>query len=501
MFRGNPLRRRLVDTTHSFDIGRRMAGSSRRESTLCSGRNCWTLANCGRLTFLIDGKAYFDAILATFPKAVHRIVIVGWDFDDRAPLRPGDPESALGPFLRRCVETRPALDIYVLIWRNSIFYGSNPFPLPTPFGSDWWDHPRIHFRLDDHHPIGACHHQKIVCVDDALAFTGGMDLTLGRWDEPTHLPDHPLRVDAQGKPYGAVHDVQCMIGGEAVRALATIAGERWRQLTGEHLPPVEAADEPWPVAISPDLSDCRIAIARTLPAYGGQCEAREVDALIGDVVRTAKRFIYIEHQYFALPAVVDILAEHLARRNGPEVVIVVTQQSSGLLEQYVMAENRDRLFAHLHAADRHGRLRTYFSAFRCDPLREIKIHSKLVIVDGDILHIGSSNLNSRSTGLDTECDLAIEATTPTARAAVHRLLTRLLAEHVGADTVRFAEEFARTKSLIRAIEAFNGGLRCLVPHAIDRAAADKPLTAGTSVLDPPQPIDLGYVWNKLTSSQ
>lgn len=479
-----------------------MADHTRRESLLRSGRNCWTLAKCGCLAFLIDGKAYFDAILATFPKAEHRIVIVGWDFDGRARLRPDDPESTLGPFLRRCVETRPTLDIYVLIWRNSIFYGSNPFPLPTPFTSEseWWDHPRIHFRLDDHHPIGACHHQKIVCVDDTLAFTGGMDLTLGRWDEPTHVPGHPLRVDAQSKPYEAVHDVQCMIGGEAVRVLAAIAAERWHCLTREYLPPIEAVGDPWPEKISPDLVDCTIAVARTQPAYGGQGEVREVAALIGDVVAAARCIIYIEHQYFALPTIVDILAKHLARRDGPEVVIVVTQQSNGVLEQYVMAENRDRLFAHLHAADRYGRLRTYFSAFRCDPPREIKIHSKLVIVD-DILHIGSSNLNSRSTGLDTECDLAIEATSPAARAAIQRLLMTVLAEHVGVDVGRFTEEFARTKSLTRTIEAFNGGLRCLVPFAIDRAAADKPLTAGTPVLDPPQLIDLGYVWDKLTNSQ
>ena len=42
---------------------------------------------------------------------------------------------------------------------------------------------------------------------------------------------------------------------------------------------------------------------------------------------------------------------------------------------------------------------------------DVMVHSKLMIVDDVLLHVGSANLNNRSIGLDTECDLAIEART------------------------------------------------------------------------------------------
>ena len=37
------------------------------------------------------------------------------------------------------------------------------------------------------------------------------------------------------------------------------------------------------------------------------------------------------------------------------------------------------------------------------------IHSKVMVVDGRLLRIGSANINNRSMGADSECDLAIEA--------------------------------------------------------------------------------------------
>jgi phosphatidylserine/phosphatidylglycerophosphate/cardiolipin synthase-like enzyme len=51
--------------------------------------------------------------------------------------------------------------------------------------------PRSKFVLDGKLPIGACHHQKMIIVDDALAFCGGGDIGPDRWDTPEHLDDDP----------------------------------------------------------------------------------------------------------------------------------------------------------------------------------------------------------------------------------------------------------------------------------------------------------------------
>src|SRR5258705_7748154 len=104
----------------------------RPDPLLCPGRNCRLLSRFRRLAVLVDGRAYFEALIAALPKAQRRIFILGWDFDARTPLRPylapDRPESdevmPLGRFLRDLVETRPELEVHVLIWRNSVFYGS-----------------------------------------------------------------------------------------------------------------------------------------------------------------------------------------------------------------------------------------------------------------------------------------------------------------------------------------------------------------------------------------
>ena len=69
-------------------------------------------------------------------------------------------------------------------------------------------------------PLGASHHEKIVVVDDSVAYCGGMDLTLGRWDTQEHRAKDPRGATTRGdKPHGPVHDVQMVVDGEAAAAL------------------------------------------------------------------------------------------------------------------------------------------------------------------------------------------------------------------------------------------------------------------------------------------
>ena len=42
----------------------------------------------------------------------------------------------------------------------------------------------------------------------------------------------------------------------------------------------------------------------------------------------------------------------------------------------------------------------------------IYVHAKLMIVDDEVLRVGSANLNNRSMGLDSECDVFIDCARP-----------------------------------------------------------------------------------------
>jgi phosphatidylserine/phosphatidylglycerophosphate/cardiolipin synthase-like enzyme len=103
--------------------------------------------------------------------------------------------------------------------------------------------------------------------------------------------------------------------------------------------------------------------------------------------------------------------------------------------------------------------------------------------------VGSSNINNRSSGLDTECDLAIEAPDNVARQGIARLRERLLAEHLGVSPVRVAEALAAERSLLRAIDKLNHNPRGLRP--LDAMATDGPTRRifGTGLLDPRKPFE------------
>ena len=63
------------------------------------------------------------------------------------------------------------LRIYVLLWNFAMVYAADREIIPL-YAHPWRTHRRIHFRLDSSHPLGASHHQKIVVIDDAVAFAG-----------------------------------------------------------------------------------------------------------------------------------------------------------------------------------------------------------------------------------------------------------------------------------------------------------------------------------------
>jgi phosphatidylserine/phosphatidylglycerophosphate/cardiolipin synthase-like enzyme len=461
-------------------------------SILVPGSTCWRIAPSRRLGLIVDAGPYYAALAEVLPKARRRIIIVAWDLDSTIRLRPETSEETLGGVLRRLVEANPRLDIYILVWRGSIFYGDNA-EFPTLFGDNWRDHERIHFAFDDCHPLGGSHHMKIVCIDDTLAFVGGMDLTRKRWDDAQHSPDRVRRFG--GDEYDPVHDVQVVCDGEAARCISAIAHERWRCNSQETLPAMKSARALWPDSVRAWMRRCPVGIVRTLPAYDGQPEVREAERLNLRALAAAQRQIYIETQYYALPEVNDVLTAHLERQQGPEIVIVANRRSSGMIEQYVMAQKRDYLFARLRKADRHGRLRLFFPVGFSDAEHEIHIHSKVMVIDDVFFRVGSSNLNGRSTGLDTECDIAVEADSESCRKSVSGFLHTLLAEHLGVSAAQLSAAVTRGGSLVRAIDQLNHQPRRLRPYLDEAAPESAPF--GESILDPPQPLDLEYLWAQL----
>jgi phospholipase D1/2 len=456
------------------------------------GGNCWRVEPASRIAFLVDGENYYRAVAEAFARAERSIYIVGWDVNSRTRMierdNPFGLPSELGPMLDALVSRRRRLHARVLEWDFPMLYALDRELLPlVQFG--WRTHRRVHIRLDSNHPLGGSQHQKIVAIDDKIAFVGGMDISHGRWDTCDHAPHDPRRIDPWGRRYPPYHDLMLVCDGRAAAALAALARERWARAGGRRRKAVRTAGDPWPASVKPDLEQAELAIARTEPTYADRPAVTENARAWIDMIRSARRSIYIENQYLTSAAVGDALAERLASDDCPEIVIVLTHASSGWLEEATMGVLRARLLERLRAADRCARLRVYFVCAGNGV--DVKIHAKGAIIDDEILRIGSANLNNRSMGLDSECDVFIEAQGRSeVKSAIVALRDRLIGEHLAIAPDRIHAEIEKRGSIGAAIEALRGGEHTLVPLDAERDTWIDTVIPDSALLDPEHPVGM-----------
>jgi phospholipase D1/2 len=480
-----------------LDQEQRLELSSASPGLLQPGRNCWRIERARRFAMLVDADAYFRAVRAAILNARHSIFILSWDIDSRMRLVPegahdGYPEP-LGDFLHEVVASRPGLRAYVLNWDFAMLYALEREWLPV-YKLDWRTHGRLMFRLDPRHPIGGSHHQKVVVIDDRIAFVGGLDLTRYRWDTPAHKSHEPLRCEGDSKPHAPFHDVQALVDGDAARALGELARARWERVGGKAAAvPDAAAHDPWPQHVAPDLEDIDVAISRTEPAFEGSGGVHEVRQLHLDAIAAARRHLFFENQYFTSGMIANALAARLVEAGGPEVLMISPRTQSGWLEQVTMGVLRARVHQRLKAADRHGRYRMYCPQIPGLAEQCLNVHSKVFAVDDDLFSIGSANLSNRSMALDTECNLTIEARgeeAPRIRAAIAHLRSRLLGEHLDAAPEEVDAQVRQYNSLHRTVGALGRSeRRLIVMNPVVTPELDA-LIAEQALFDPEKPDEL-----------
>src|SRR4030095_15539090 len=203
-----------------------------RQSIFEEGRNCRRVGQAQRIALVIDGDDYFKMFMAAAERARQSIIIVAWDFNSNCSLDnecgSNNPRAKLGEFLNHLARRRRGLHIHVLDWDFPMIYAKDrEAPVKVRLGWGWKPHGRVHLEFDNTHPPGGSHHQKIVVIDDALAFCGGLDLTCQRWDTSEHAPGNPRRV-VEDHPYPPFHDLMVAVDGDAAREFGRIVRERWR---------------------------------------------------------------------------------------------------------------------------------------------------------------------------------------------------------------------------------------------------------------------------------
>src|SRR5690349_18432570 len=149
---------------------------------LRAGETCWQASPTGQVALLVDGQDYFRVLLGALRQARRSIHILGWSFDPRARLAPdGPPSTQLGHELIALSKANPSLEVRLLIWRSALPISATQSGFPHRARA-WFRNTGVRFELDDKVPLGGCHHQKTVVIDDSLAFVGSADFAEDRWD-------------------------------------------------------------------------------------------------------------------------------------------------------------------------------------------------------------------------------------------------------------------------------------------------------------------------------
>jgi len=455
-------------------------------------QNCCAVAQADRVAFLVDGEEYFEAFVLAARRARQSIIVLAWDFNSHTPLRfeaDGRPALLLGDFLNELAQRNRVLQIRILDWDYPMIFGTDR-EFPPIYGISWKPHRRVHLRYDNTHPTAGSHHQKIVVIDGKLAFVGGFDLTSKRWDTKAHGPDDPRR-SSDGAAYPPFHDVMIAVDGDAAVALDAIARRRWEGAIRHALSPVNATTDPWPPDLEPKMTDVRVGIACTSPATDGNEGERNIEQLYLDMIAHAERYIYIENQYFTAQRIGEALATRLTETDGPEIVLVTRLLSHGWLEEMTMHVLRTRLIKMLREADRNHRFEVYYP--HIEGLKEgtcIDVHSKVMIVDDEWLRIGSSNISNRSMGMDTECDVVVEAGgDEDDRQAIRAFRDSAIAEHAGVEPTEVARQVAAGGGMIPAIARLGSPARRLAPLGELPEYSDTLIDA-ISITDPERPVSL-----------
>ncbi len=415
---------------------------------------------CG-VELLVDGSEALARVAAAIRSARSHVHLAGWHFDPSFRLEDG------GPSLRELLaDTARRVDVRVLAWAGA------PLPLFHPdrrevrrASDELVRGTRISMALDARERPFHCHHEKLVVVDDEVAFVGGIDLTGlagDRLDSQEHPPRHGL----------GWHDSAVALEGPVVADVARHFLMRWRSI---------ATDEPGepqePVGVSPGVE---LQLVRTVPErVYAPCRDGEWSILESYLraLRAAERLIYIESQFLWSPEVAFVLAEKLRRppRDDFRVITLLpshpnngTDDSRGQVGMLIDADKQcDDTCRYLAC-----------TLFQPGPGgNPVYVHSKAAVIDDAWFTVGSANLNEHSLFNDTETNVVVRDE-PLAREARLRLWEEHLErprEEIEGDPARVFDELwrplAEERLEQRRSQGWADGKLTLLPHVSRRAEA------------------------------
>lgn len=407
---------------------------------------------------LVDGEETWGRVADDIEEAQGEVQIATWICRPNIELRRPQALALAEPPMRghlrlgELLERRAAggVKVRLLIW------GLVYTPIIDRWMRRWYwrGHDNIDVLEQDHPSFIGSYHQKTLTIDRRVGYCGGMNLKENDWDTNAHVVHEPRRFPhtagpharegtaarLQTPPFAPRHDLMVRIEGPAVADLVDNFADRWaqsvkvrhaswtgrimdwirRKLGNDDYPEVPASTD-----LPPPQGEHWAQVVRTLP--GGE------DGILGAYVRAirnARRFIYIENQYFRSPKIGEELRDRLRANPRLRLAVVVRPVNGGRVSLwdpsgYWTAKTLDLIreacpdfeLTVLYVWDHDADERLVWE--------EVDVHAKVMVVDDVWLTVGSANINDR--GFKTEGEINAVVLD---RGLSKQLRKRLMAEHL-----------------------------------------------------------------------
>lgn len=324
--------------------------------------------NDNSVTLLMNGYEKFDDMFEAIRQARHHVHLEYFNF------RNDSIASELFDILR--IKVKEGVKVRALF--DAFGNDSNNQPLKKKHledlrssGIEIYEFDPIRFPWINH--VFSRDHRKIVVIDGAVAYTGGMNVA-----------DYYLNGTEQ---VGEWRDMHCRIVGSAVDELQRIFIRIWNKVTKEKIEGDEYFSQPNNfIGLKPDTTSTSgrklIGIINREPRK----TADIIRTFYEEAINSAHDSIKIVNPYFTLNRKLKKALKNAIKR-GVKVEIMISQKSDIPLTP-------DCVFYNAHKLMKRGAdIWVYQPGFH---------HTKIIMVDGRFCTVGSANLNARSLRWDYE---------------------------------------------------------------------------------------------------
>ncbi|KAI5356651.1 putative phospholipase D/Transphosphatidylase, PX domain superfamily [Septoria linicola] len=315
--------------------------------------------------WLVDGRDHMWQVSRAIDNAKDFVYIHDWWLSPELYLRRPAAISQkwrLDRLLQR--KAQEGVKIFVIVYRNI----ESAIPIDSEYTK--WSlldlHPNICVQRSPHqfrqNQFFWAHHEKIVVVDNMMAFVGGVDLCFGRWDDPCHsLTDDKLTgFEAEfndtrdsehcqvwpgkdysnprvqdfynlDRPYEEMydrsrvprmpwHDIAMQLVGQPARDVGRHFVQRWNFVLRSRV-----ATRPTPVLMPPPeyeqeelehlgmTGTCQVQILRSCGPWSigtpGKTEHSIMNAYCS-LIKNSDHFVYVENQFFITSCRVEATTIH-----------------------------------------------------------------------------------------------------------------------------------------------------------------------------------------------